>query len=292
MAARSSWKGYLRLSLVSIPVKAYTATSSGGDIALHQLHRGCHHRVRYQRVCPVHGEIAQEEIVSGYESAPGQYVIIDPDELDALRTTSDKSIRVEGFIRCDALDAAYHSGRTYYLVPDGPVGQRAYLLLRACLSERRMQGVAQIVLSGKEHLVLLRPAGRLLALTVLSYDSEVKRAAAFEDEIPDLPPTGEELELGLTLVASLTRDDFEIADYTDGYRTRLSRLIEAKVQGQPLVIPARDGDGETAAVDLLAALQASLEAARALPAADGPPPRMAPSARELPTAAALQRQSG
>src|SRR5579872_6933565 len=99
MAARASWKGYLRLSLVSVPVQAFTASASGhGKIQLHQIHEECHSRIKYKKTCPIHGEVSNDEIVSGYEYAKGQYVIIDPDELDKLRTESDKAIQISTFV--------------------------------------------------------------------------------------------------------------------------------------------------------------------------------------------------
>src|SRR5947209_10118203 len=131
MAARSSWKGFLKLNLVTVPVKAYTATSSGGgDIHLNQLHSVCHSRIQYKKTCPIHGEIPKEEIVSGYEYTKGQYVVIDTDELNKLRTEDDKAISIATFVGPTAIDPVYYTGKTYYLVPDGPVGQRPYALLQ------------------------------------------------------------------------------------------------------------------------------------------------------------------
>jgi len=122
MAAHASWKGFLKLSLVSVPVKAYTATATGSDITLHQLHAKTHTRIQYKKFAPEVGEVASEQIVKGYEYAKGQYVIVNEEELDKLRTESDKSIRIDGFIKHEQLDSIYLGGRTYYLTPDGPVG--------------------------------------------------------------------------------------------------------------------------------------------------------------------------
>src|SRR5437667_11190559 len=106
MAARSSWKGFLKLSLVSLPVKAYTATSSGGgEIRLNQLHAECHSRINYKKTCPIHGEVSQDQIVMGYEHAKGQYVVVDTDELDKLRTDDEKAINIDVFIDPSALAA-------------------------------------------------------------------------------------------------------------------------------------------------------------------------------------------
>ncbi len=123
-------KGFLKLSLVSVPVKAYTATTnSGGEIHLNQLHAECHSRIQYKKSCPIHGEVPQKDIVSGYEHAKDQYVVIDTDELEKLRTEDDKAITIDTFIEPDALDPVYLSGTTYYLLPDGPIGQKPYAVL-------------------------------------------------------------------------------------------------------------------------------------------------------------------
>ena len=123
MAARSSWKGFLRLSLVSIPVKAYTASSSGGgDISLNQLHTACHSRIKYQKLCQVHGEVTQDQIVMGYEYSKGQYAVIDTSELEKLRTESDKAISIDTFIKPEDIDPIYFTEKSYFLTPDGPAG--------------------------------------------------------------------------------------------------------------------------------------------------------------------------
>src|SRR5262245_5335711 len=110
MAARSSWKGFLKLSLVSVPVKAFTATASGGgDVRLNQLHAECHSRINYKKTCPVHGEVSPDQIVSGYEHAKGQYVVIDTDELEKLRTADDKAINIDTFVAPDELDPVLSS---------------------------------------------------------------------------------------------------------------------------------------------------------------------------------------
>src|SRR5258705_541845 len=127
MALRTSWKGFLKLSLVSVPVKAYTATtSSGTEIRLNQLHADCNSRINYKKTCPLHGEVSGDQIVSGYEYSKGQYVIVDTDELEKLRTEDDKAITIDTFIKSGTLDPIYSTGKSYYLVPDGPVAQKPY----------------------------------------------------------------------------------------------------------------------------------------------------------------------
>lgn len=261
MAARSSWKGYLQLSLVSVPVKAYTAVSSGsGPIRLNQLHEECHSRIRYQKTCPVHGEVASDEIVMGYEFAKGQYVVVDPDELDKLRSESDKAVRVDAFVPSDAIDPVYHSGRTYYLVPDGPVGQKPYALLRQSMQEEGLCGIAQVVISNREQLVMVRPLENLIAMTVLEYDDQVKKPAAFEDELTETTSAAEEVKLTKTLLSAMTRDDLDLSQYKDQYVEKLTQLIEAKVEGKELVTPP--AEDHPPVINLMEALKASVQQVR------------------------------
>ena len=141
MAARSVWKGFLRFSLVAVPVKAYTAAQSGGQVSLNQLHKECHSRIQYKKSCPQHGEVPADQIVSGYEFADGQYVVIEPEEIEKIRSTKEKSLNIEGFIEEDSVDPTYFSGKTWYLTPDGPVAQKPYALLREILKRSGKAGM-------------------------------------------------------------------------------------------------------------------------------------------------------
>lgn len=150
MPAYSAWEGYLRLNLLSIPVKAYSATVAGkGKIGFHLIHAKCHSRIRYKKVCPIHGEVSNDEIVSGYEVADGRYVLIDRKDLAKLRPDADKAITIDVFIRPDALDPIYFTGRTYYLTPDGEAGRHSYAVLRKVMADDGRYGVATMVLAGR-----------------------------------------------------------------------------------------------------------------------------------------------
>jgi DNA end-binding protein Ku len=237
MATRSSWKGYLQLSLVCVPVKAYsTSTSGGGEIHLHQLHADCHSRIQYKKICPLHGEVSTDQIVSGYEYARNRYVVVDPDELDRLRTEADKAIKIDVFIASSAFDPLYATGKKYYLAPNGPAGQKAYALLCQAMIAENCHGVAQVVLYGREQLVLLRPQENLLVLEVLHYQHQVTQPSALADEAPRLDVSPEELHMARTLVSASTAD-FNLEKYADLYTRKLEQLIEAKVAGQELVTP-------------------------------------------------------
>ena len=164
--ARYSWKGFLRLSLVSVPVQAFNVQESGqaGKISLHQLHDKDHARIRYVKVCPQHGEISTDEIVSGYEVSKDEYVVIEPSELDALRTPAEKAITLDSFVPSDSVDLRYFSGRNYYLMPDGEAGVKPYAVLHRAMAKQNKWGVGQAVMFGREHLVLVRPQDELLSL--------------------------------------------------------------------------------------------------------------------------------
>jgi DNA end-binding protein Ku len=289
MPARPMWKGYLRLSLVSVPVRAYTATTSNrNQIQLNQLHAECNSRIQYKKTCPVHGEVPPEEIVSGYQYAKGQYVLIDTEELDKLRTERDKAIDIDCFIDPKELDPLYHSGRTYYLVPDGPVGQKPYDVLRRAMAEEHLHGVAQVVISGREQLVLIRPLEGLIAATVLAYDEEVKKPISFSDEAPPVDATPDEVNLAKTLIRATTRKKFDFAAYKDQYTAKLTKLIQAKVEGKEIVAPPTEA--ETPIINLMDALRESVAKTQA-GSADKPSKRMAPS-RGPASAAKRKKKTG
>jgi DNA end-binding protein Ku len=262
MAARTAWEGYLRLNLLSVPVKAYSATVSGrGKIGFHLIHAKCNSRIRYKKVCPIHGEVPNNEIVSGYEVADGQYVLMDKDVLAKLGASADKAITIDVFIRPAALDPVYYTDRTYYLVPDGEVGRQSYAVLRKVMSDDGRYAVATMVLSGRAQVVLIRPVDRLLAVTVLSYETQLKKPADFADEVPDVAAGAAEVKLAKTLVEASTADNFDFGKYQDEYTENVRKLIESKAAGKKAV-SSRD-NGEPAIINLMDALRESLHEAKA-----------------------------
>jgi DNA end-binding protein Ku len=256
MSMRHSWKGFLKLSLVTIPVKAYPVAASGGDIHLHQLHATCKSRVKYKKTCPQHGELAQSDIVSGYEYAKDRYVVVDPDELDKLRTESDKAIQIDAFIAAGVLDPIYANGKSYYLVPDGPVAQKGYAVLRRGMLEEKRQAIAEVVMHGKEHVVWLRPNDRVILMSQLCYDNEVTKPTALTEEIAETETAPEEMRLLRTLIAARTPRRFDLAKYQDRYTSKLTQLIEAKVAGKEIV--AAPANEPAPVINLVEALRRSL----------------------------------
>ena len=254
---RPSWKGFLKLSLVSVPVAGITASEASARPQLHQLHAPCHSRIRYQKTCPIHGEVSKDEIVSAFEYAKGQYVVLDKDELAELRGERDREINIDVVLAPGSIGPVYMTDRSYYLLPDGKTALKPYSLLVECLSQDKMEAVGHGVLFGREELVLLRPEEGLITLTALKYDAEVRQP----DELnpPESPPLNkQEIELTKTLLESFARDDFKLSEFTDRYATDLASLIEAKVHGKEVVRPP--AAEEPPVINLMDALKKSLAA--------------------------------
>jgi len=289
MASRAVWSGFIQFSLVSVPVKAYTAAVSGGGGApsLNQLHKDCNSRIQYKKTCPIHGEVPNDQIVSGYQFADGQYVVIDTDELQKLRPKAAKSINIAAFVKHDAIDASAFSGKSYYLLPDGPVAQRPYALLVRAMNEQKRNAFAQVVMSGRDKIMLLRPLGKLMMMSELNYAQDMKPRAEFEGDVADVEVEANELKLAKTLTDTLADDKFDLSEYKDNYAEQLTKLIELKVEGKEVVAPPDEPAPQI--MNLMDALQKSLADAKAKSAARGKKPAMilAPStAGKKPAAAA------
>ncbi len=258
MAMRSSWEGFLKLSLVSVPVRAYNAAvPGGGDVHFHLIHKGCGERIRYQKVCPVHGEVDKDEIVSGYEHAKDQYVEFAPEEIAKLRAQNDQSINIDAFVSPDTIDPIYLEGRTFFLVPDGPAGQKPYLLLHQIMKEKHRDAVASIILSGHEEVVLVRPLAKLLCMTVLYLENQIKKTTDFEDELGDAKISAQELKLAGALVDASTSDKVDFSHYKDQYTERTKEVIEAKLAGKEM--PGKSAEKGAPIINLMDALRESVK---------------------------------
>ena len=238
MALRPSWKGFLKLSLISVPVKAYTATTaSGSEIRLNQLHVECHSRINHKKTCPIQGELPSDQIVTGYEYSKGQFVIIDTDELDMLRTEDDKAITIIKFIKSGTLDPIYSTEKSYCPIPDGPVAQKPYAVLHDGMVELGRQAIAQVVMHGKEQAVWLRAVDNLITMTTLDYNQEVTKPGTFEGELTTPAAAPDEIKLAKTLIEASTAKKLDFGKYNDVYTAKLKQLIEAKVAGKEIVAP-------------------------------------------------------
>jgi DNA end-binding protein Ku len=259
--ARPSWDGFLKFNLIAVPVKAYNATVSGrGKIGFHLVHRKCHSRIRYEKVCPIHGKVDKGEIASAYEFAKGQYVLVEPDEQKKLWTENEKAISIDSFVRPEAVDPIYFSGRTYYLVPDGRVAQKAYAVLQEVMAAEQRFGIAQVVFSGREEIAVVRPFEMLLAMTILNYADQIKKPEAFEADLTHPAVSAQERRLAESLIESSTTEDFDLGRYKDQYTAKLTTLLQARAKGKKIVTPRTKE--EPAVINLMDALRRSLDQAR------------------------------
>jgi DNA end-binding protein Ku len=175
MAARPSWKGYLRLSLVAVPVEVYTAAAPGkGEIHLNQLHEPCHSRIRYLKACPIHGEVPNDEIVYGYEYAKDQYAVLEPGERESFRRQGERAMTIDRFVPLVSVDPFYFSGRNYYLLPDGGSAEKPYRVLCEAMHSEKRCALGQVVISGREELALVRSVENVLTMSLLNYVTQVK----------------------------------------------------------------------------------------------------------------------
>ena len=260
MAARPSWEGFIKFNLISVPVKAYNAVNGGGGkVGFHLLHKTCKSRIRYKKVCPIHGEVSNDEIVSGYEIAKGQYAIVDKEERKELKSEDDKAIALAAFVPPEAIDPVFFSGRTFYLVPAGKVAQKPYAVILDAMREEGRYAVAQVVFSGRGQLAVVRPYGKLFAMTLLNYENEIKKPAPFEADIDTPAVSTEERKLAKMLVETATAEEFDLSQYKDEYADKLARLVEGKARE---TCRDQDASEQPAVINLMDALRQSLNTAK------------------------------
>ncbi|MGA3056648.1 MAG: Ku protein [Candidatus Limnocylindrales bacterium] len=258
--ARSMWKGAIQFGLVTIPVKLYLATESKG-VSFHMLHADCHGRIQMKTYCPTDDAyIERSDTVRGYEMAPGQYVVVTDEDLASVPLKTVRSIEIEQFVPVDSAgEATRFVKQAYYLEPD-PIARKAFYLLRQVLADRGLRAIGKIVLRDREQLVAIDPFSSTMLLSTLYWPDEVRSTAELA-----LPEDGAEIKPGERamaeqLVAAMTAE-FDPAGFHDEYREALMAIIEAKAAGSELAEPmAAPAAGLT---DLMAALEASVAAARA-----------------------------
>jgi DNA end-binding protein Ku len=287
MAARPVWTGFLKFNLISVPVQGYNATApGGGKIGFHLLHAKCHQRIRYKKVCPIHGEVDNDEIVSGYEVSKGQYVEVPKDERNEIRSEDDKTIAVDSFVRPNAIDPAHFSGRTYYLVPDGKVAVKPYVVMHDAMRDQDCFAVARVVFSGRLQLAVVYASDKVLAMTLLAYESELRKPSAFASEIESTEASSEERELAETLITAATVKSLNLSKYKDEYTGRLAKLVEGKAKRVKRSTTARGH--EPAVINLMDALRKSLNTMKG----KGGAAAKRPPARQKKTARPQRRRTG
>jgi DNA end-binding protein Ku len=250
------WKGSISFGLVNIPIKLHAATEDR-DIKLRTLHKECHSPIKYEKTCPVCDvEVKNEDIVKAYEYTKGKFVILEDEDLEALRKENeDKAVEIIDFVKISEIDPIYFQ-RSYFMSPNEG-GGKAYSLLRKALEESQKVGIAKIIIRAKEQLAVVRVYNNTLVMETIHFPDEVRNAV----DVPNVPAedkvTEKELETAIMLIDQLTTE-FEPDKYKDDYRTALLELIEAKRTGKELVTPT-EKEPVSNVTDLMAALQASID---------------------------------
>ncbi|MFV2106039.1 Ku protein [Micromonospora sp. LOL_015] len=255
---RAIWKGAVSFGLVSIGVRLYSATEEK-DIRFHQVHREDGGRIRYKRVCSVDGEeVSYDDIAKGYDLGGGEMVILTDEDFADLPLSTSRAIDVLEFVPADQVDPMLYN-KAYYLEPEG-TATKPYVLLRDALADSDRVAIVKVAIRQREQLATLRVRDNVLVLNTMLWPDEIRQASFgfLDDDIQVRPP---ELAMAASLIDSMA-GEFAPDEYTDDYRAALQEVIDAKVEGREIVAPEEEEEAPAAAVDLMAALRASVERAR------------------------------
>jgi DNA end-binding protein Ku len=280
MPARATWKGHLRISLVSIPVQVFPATESSASISFNQLHAACQTRIQQKRWCPTcNTEVPYSDIVKGYEFEKGRYVVVTPDDLDQVRPESTRVIDLVQFADEKDIDPIYVD-RAYYLAPEGSVAAQSFTVMREGMAGK--VGIGKLAISGREYLVAIRPQDQGFVMYTLHHAAEVRPMSAI-DELKNLPREvkADEIKLARQVISAFDRQ-LDLSTYHDEYREGLQRIIDAKIKGEQIVTPQAEALPNV--VNLMDALKKSLNA---VSAAKKPAAKVA-----LPKTAVRRRKTG
>ncbi|HAK56294.1 MAG TPA: Ku protein [Acidobacteria bacterium] len=255
MAARPTWKGFLKVSLVSVPVRVYPATDAAATLRFNQLHAECQTRIQQKKWCPTHGrEVSNAEIVKGYEFEKGRYVVMTDDDLAKARPESTRVINLVRFTDAAAIDPV-HVERPYYLAPDGGMAAEAFAVLREGMKGKA--GIGKLALYGPEYLVAVQPREQGLVMYTLRHAKEVRSMNAI-DELTEVPTKvkADEVKLARQVIGTF-EGDLDLGEFRDDYQAELRRIIDAKIAGDEVVMPTEEAPAKV--VNLMEALRKSLD---------------------------------
>ncbi|WEX08916.1 Ku protein [Chelativorans sp. AA-79] len=254
MAPRASWKGYLKLSLVSCPVRLYPATSTRDRITFNQLHKETHNRINMKPVDPELGLVERSDLVKGYEYEDKQYIIVEDSDLESVRIESNHTMSIEAFVDADSVDVIYQD-TPYYLAPDGAMAEETFVVLREALRKSGKLAIARLVLSSRERVITISPRETGMFVCTLRNPNEVRGTAEYFGNIPVGSPDPEMLELAERLIEQKTTE-FDPMDYEDRYEIALMNMIKEKLKGHKPIVAAAPERGNV--INLMDALKASL----------------------------------
>jgi DNA end-binding protein Ku len=255
--ARAYWKGYLRLSLVSIGVEIYNAVESKAEISFRQIHKPSGRRVNYEKVVQGIGKIDTTDIVKGYEVDTNTYITLEPEEIDALKLESKKTIDLVQFVDAKEIDYRFFE-RPYFITPADKLAGEGYVVIREALLKTGKVGLAQVTIGGREWLVAIAPMQDGLVMEMLRYVDELRDPADFFDEVPTSKPEKEMVDLAVQLISKKS-GKFAPEKYEDHYQTALHELVQAKLKGRKIIAPSSEQRPKGAnVVDLMEALKKSV----------------------------------
>lgn len=255
MAPRPYWKGFLRLSLVSCPIALFPATTDREKISFHQLNKETGNRIRYRKVDAETGdEVEQGNIIKGYEVSKGEYIELDPEELDAVAIKSKHTIEIDEFVPKSEIDELYMRD-PYYIVPDGEVGQQAFAVIRDAIRKGGMVAVGKVVFTSREHIVALEPRGKGMLGITLRYPYEVRNEKEYFDVIEDEKVPKDMLDLAVHIVDT-KKGEFHPEEFEDQYEDALKELLRKKQKGEKIERPKEPA--RTNVVNLMDALRRSV----------------------------------
>ncbi len=256
MAMRPTWKGFLKISLVNIPVRVFPATDAASTISFNQLHAECQTRIQQKKWCPrCESDLSSTDIVKGYEFEKGRWVVVEDKDIEKVRPESTRVINLEKFTDSSAIDPIYFE-KPYYLAPDGDMAGEAFAVIRDGMQGKA--GIGRLAIHGREYVVAVQPRDKGLVMYTLRQAAEVRSMNQIEelDRVPtEVKPT--EAKLARQVIETF-EGDVDLREYKDNYQEELRRVIDAKIAGQEVVMP--DEEAPAKVVNLMEALRRSLDA--------------------------------
>ena len=256
MAARPTWKGFLKISLVNIPVRVFPATDSAATISFNQLHKECQTRIQQKRWCPAcETEVPNTDIVKGYEFEKGRWVTMTDEDMAKVRPESTRIINLVQFTEASAIDPIYFE-RPYYLAPDGNVAAEAFAVMREGMKGKA--GIGKLAISGREYLVAIQPMNDGLVMYTMRHAREIRSMDAI-DELKTVPAKirPDEIKLAKQVISNFETGELDLEEYKDEYQDELRRIIDAKIAGEE--VTATKEEAPPKVINLMDALRASLD---------------------------------
>jgi DNA end-binding protein Ku len=274
---RVYWKGTLRLSLVTIAVEIYPAVETASEISFNQIHKPSGKRVRYERTVPGIGKVENADIVKGYEVEPEVYVLLEPDEIEAIRLESKRTIDLVQCVDRSEIDPRYFE-RPYYVLPADDQAAEGYAIIREALRESGKVAIGQVTMAGREHLVVVGPVGKGLVLNIIRYGDELRPAATYFDEIPEHKLEPDMMDMAVQLINRKSAP-FNPDAFKDSYGVALRELVEEKAKGHKILSPPTSEPASNV-INLKDALKRSVQEERVEPPKSGKPAAKKPSVRK------------